>query len=85
MNKNLLVGISALLLVSFSFSLSIFAEEITSSESVEHSTGHGNSGPCINPIQQPSPVGNNNSESRGTDLNDVQSEIHLFKVSIFLI
>jgi len=40
MNKNLLVGITALLLVSFSFSLSIFAEEITSSESVEHSTGH---------------------------------------------
>jgi len=40
MNKNLLVGIAALLLVSFSFSLSIFAEEITSSESVEHSTGH---------------------------------------------
>jgi len=29
-----------LLLVSFSFSLSIFAEEIISSESVEHSTGH---------------------------------------------
>lgn len=40
MNKNLLIGIVALVLVSFSFSLSIFAEEITSSESVEHSTGH---------------------------------------------
>ncbi len=37
MNKILLTGIGALLLVSFSFSLSIFAEELSSSESVGHS------------------------------------------------
>ena len=44
---------------------------------------NGSSGPYKNPIQQPSPVGNNNNESIGTDLNDLHSEMHLFDVSIF--
>ena len=37
MNKILLITIGALLLVSSSFMLSIFAEEIISSENVDHS------------------------------------------------